>query len=636
MSFQAGAYHEENRPITEYDVALFMNAIADVNYAEPRGWCSGGVFLAHSGFPGMWGSAVEVQPLSTDRASITFDGRLDNRGDLTPLVRDDLGGTASDAELALAIYLRLGPDGLSRLIGDWSLAIWDAGGQRIVLASDFAGVRPLYYYSDARSITWCTRLEALVKWVRPDAIDDQYVAGLLSPRAGYPDLTPYPGIYSVRPGHYLIRAGGRTELRPFWRPPTDGMVRFPRESDYEERLRELFRDGVRSRLGSGSTVISELSGGLDSSSVVCMVKHLIRDGSASPRRFVTLSYERQGSLDKRFCRAVEEWTGFENVHLPVKDQLFVSKSDPGAALPAFWSLLYAAVAAEAHRVGARTLLTGSLGDLIMGNWRDDSAQVAGLLRNVKILTALRESLEWSKALRMPVAGVLWRAVLLLLPASAICSRADLFSDGRQPAAGNEDSIAPAFRTRMGLNDRHRFSTAWKQARPERRKHFRGLLETLELRHLQPPEALAHLDFTHPFAHRPLVEYMLSIPSEIVCRPGEPRRLMRLAFQPLWPPALHGRRSKDSFGGTFLAALRPLAPGLLNDARQLQVVQRGYVDPVNLTSRLERLAYSLDNNAAQLRRLILLELWLQRATQSAAGFKERPPAPGAGAGSRFRV
>jgi hypothetical protein len=86
--------------------------------------------------------------------------------------------------------------------------------------------------------------------------------------------------------------------------------------------------------------------------------------------------------------------------------------------------------------------------------------------------------------------------------------------------------------------------------------------------------------------------------------------MRRAFQSFWPPELRGRRSKDSFGGAFLNALRPLIPPLANQVKKLEVVERGYVDPENLKMRLERMAQSLDCNTGQLRHLILLELWLR--------------------------
>jgi hypothetical protein len=148
-----------------------------------------------------------------------------------------------------------------------------------------------------------------------------------------------------------------------------------------------------------------------------------------------------------------------------------------------------------------------------------------------------------------------------------------------------------------------------QAPPERRKHFRALSMVLELRSLQAPEPLQHLNYTHPFAHRPLVEFLMSVPADVLCRPGQPRRLMRSALADLWPLKLRARRSKGSFGPPRQEALRPLAGLLLNNG-ELHVVERGLVDRASVVSRLERLTAGLDCNEGQLRQIILFELWLR--------------------------
>jgi hypothetical protein len=104
--------------------------------------------------------------------------------------------------------------------------------------------------------------------------------------------------------------------------------------------------------------------------------------------------------------------------------------------------------------------------------------------------------------------------------------------------------------------------------------------------------------------------MLSIPANVCCRAGEPRRLMRRAFHDLWPAELRKRRSKDSFGSVFLGSLRPLANELLKRPRQMQVVERGYVEVESIRKRLEQLSHSLECNESQLRQIILLEFWLR--------------------------
>jgi hypothetical protein len=132
---------------------------------------------------------------------------------------------------------------------------------------------------------------------------------------------------------------------------------------------------------------------------------------------------------------------------------------------------------------------------------------------------------------------------------------------------------------------------------------------LELRLLQVPEILQHLDYTHPFAHRPLVEFLMTIPADVLCGPSEPRRLMRRALADLWPDKVRSRGSKGFFTTPWHEAMLPLADDLMKQ-RQIEVVDRGFVDRTSLLSRLERLLRGLDCNEAQLRQIILLEFWLR--------------------------
>src|SRR6185437_11229412 len=93
--------------------------------------------------------------------------------------------------------------------------------------------------------------------------------------------------------------------------------------------------------------------------------------------------------------------------------------------------------------------TGNLGDLIMGNWWDDSDQVAGLLRRGRIGAALQQSLEWSKLRRVPIWWVLGKAFLTSLPPTVTRGRYPTLTDGSYAPRTSEDSLEPNFRTRIG-------------------------------------------------------------------------------------------------------------------------------------------------------------------------------------------
>ena len=540
---------------------------------------------------------------------LAWDGRLDNRADLVVLLTDSLRGNTSNAALARAAYERWGPSGFVHLIGDWSVVIRDHANHTIVLASDFAGVRPLYYHVQPERVLWSSRLQSIVDATGICELDEQYVRGFLL-FGGCPNRTPYRGIYSVPSGHAVCVSSEATKVHRFWALPNGDEIRYRTERQYEEHLRALFREAVSVRLQTGSPVLAELSGGLDSSSVVSMAKHVIRRGASCTTRLTTVSYVWRNSLDEPFIREVESFCGVEGVHISADDQPIITETQVGNATPEAFQPLRTSIASIANTLGAKTILTGMNGDLMMGNWFDDSLQVTASLRQFRIGRAFEEALAWSKILRLPVYSVLRRAIRAALPPSLAPAAIYAAPDGSSMPKSTETSLVPAFGDRTAHPEAESFfSDAWMQARPERRKHFRSLTTMLELRALQPPEPLQHLDYTHPFAHRPMVEFLMAVPPDVLCRPGEPRRLMRSALSDLWPLKLRTRRSKGLFNAPWQKALRPLAHILLK-ASQLYLVESGFVDRTSVFSRLQRLSSGLDCNESQLRQIILLELWLR--------------------------
>lgn len=555
-------------------------------------------------------------PIDGQRTEVLhWDGRLDNRDDLLLLLRDRLQDDSSNAALARAVYERYGTEGFVRLIGDWSLVIRDHANRAIVLASDFAGVRPLYYHVRAERVFWSSRLQSIVDAIGATELDVHYVRGFLL-LGGCPNRTPYKDIYPVPSGHAVILSSEGATIRRFWNLPIGDEIRFRTERQYEEHLRDLFREAVAVRLQAESPVLAELSGGLDSSSVVSMANQLMRSGSAKASRLTGVSYVWRNSLDEPFIREVQSFCGIDGIHMSTHEIPLVSDTQVGQAAPEILQPMRRAIAATAHRLGIRTFLTGQNGDLMTGNWFDDSLQVAASLRQFRIRTACRDSLAWSKALRVPVYTVLWRALRAALPASLSPTAMYVAPDGAYMPKSSETSLTPAFGGKFVPSGPHAFfSKTWMQAPPERRKYFWCLSMMLELRALQAPEPLQHLDYTHPFAHRPLVEFLMAVPPDVLCRPGEPRRLMRSTLSDLWPQKLQNRRSKGLFNVPWQEGLRPLARILLK-ARRLHSVERGFVDRASLLSRLERLSNGLDCNVSQLREIVVLEFWLRQRANPA--------------------
>ena len=538
-----------------------------------------------------------------------WDGRLDNRYDLLALLADSLRDDTSNSAIALAAYERWGADGFVHLIGDWSVVIRDHANRATVLASDFAGVRPLYYSVQRGDVFWSSRLQSVVEATGISELDEQYIGAFLL-YGGCPNRTPYRGICSVPAGHAVCVSSTGTKISRFWNLPIRDEVRYQNQHRYEEHLRALFREAVSVRLQTEAPVLAELSGGLDSSSVVSMANHLMRSGAVAATSLTGVSYVWRSSLDEPFIREMESFCGIKGVHISTHDVPLISETQVGYATPEILQPLRKSVASVARRVGANVILTGQNGDLMMGNWFDDSLQVVSSLRRLQFARACKEAFAWSKILRLPIYRVLWQALAAALPATLAPAAIYAATDGSYTAQGTETSLVPGLIDRMNLSESGNFfSDVWMEAPPERRKYFRSLLRTLELRAFQAPEVWQHLDYTHPFTHRPLVEFLMTVPVDVLCHPGEPRRLMRSALSDLWPLKLRRRRSKGLFNLPWQEALKPLASVLIK-SKQLHVVERGFVDRANVLSRLRLLSTGLDCNEAQLRHIVLLELWLR--------------------------
>jgi len=357
---------------------------------------------------------------------LCWDGRLDNRDELAPLLRRDVFEDLTDAALVLAAYDKWGADFLPRLIGDFALSLWDPLRRTLILARDPFGVRPLYYFRSKEELIWSSTLTSILALPGIDAeVNDEYVAGCL---ALYPDLatTPYRNITAVEPGQAVIVHNRRLQTRRFWRPAENDEIRYPKDSEYEEHFRQLFREAVSCRLRSDRPIWSELSGGLDSSSIVFMADriHSERQNSAAP--VTTLSFVDHPSatfFDHRFIDVVETERGKRGVHLDGAGQwIRLASPDDASVVTPLTSLcvadLHERVWQEMKVAGARVLLSGLGGDQVTWSNLEPGPELCDLLVARKPVLLHRRLQVWSAATRMPYAQLLWQEVLLpFLPLS---------------------------------------------------------------------------------------------------------------------------------------------------------------------------------------------------------------------------
>ncbi len=225
------------------------------------------------------------QPMSTadGRFVITYNGELYNfqelRAELQALGRRFQ--SRSDTEVLLQAWAEWGAAALGRLNGMFAFALWDAKEQRLYLARDRYGVKPLYYRQSGATLLFGSEVKALLAHPACRAeMDPEALLEYMTFQNFFTDRTLFKGVRLLPPGTYLSMAPDESEpaAMQYWdynfREPE-----FPHvsEAEYAEELDRLFRQAVSRQLMSDVDVGSYLSGGIDSGSITAVAAEQIKN-----------------------------------------------------------------------------------------------------------------------------------------------------------------------------------------------------------------------------------------------------------------------------------------------------------------------------------------------------------------------
>jgi len=234
------------------------------------------------------------QPCTLDgRVWLLGDVRLDGREELRrQLEQSDESVTAevTDEELILQAWRRWGKDGLAKLSGDLSFALWDATERRLCCVRDLTGARPFFYAQSADRFCFSNTLEVLRQAPGVSSkLDPQFIGDfLLQESCEDWARTVYRDIHRLPPGHTLVYSDGELCVRCYTDFPVEEPLWLKRPEEYVERFQELLGQAVRDRLPRRPCGIF-LSGGLDSTSVAAVACKIAKqDGAGVPLRAYTI------------------------------------------------------------------------------------------------------------------------------------------------------------------------------------------------------------------------------------------------------------------------------------------------------------------------------------------------------------
>jgi asparagine synthase (glutamine-hydrolysing) len=518
------------------------------------------------------------QPISlAGRYWITYNGEVYNYRALRhELVRLGYRFVSDcDSEVVLAAYAQWGPSCLFRFNGMWAFAIWDSQEQRLFLARDRFGIKPLFYAVSPGAISFASELKAFLTlpWIDGAFNSDVLIQTLadIGGQEAEPDSL-LPGVHRLLASHWMqIEADGRIHVQAWWNT-RDHLAPVPETlSAQVDEFRSLFFDACCLRLqGEGSLAI-EQSGGLDSSAIACAVAELSRsngvrqssmdcqsafvacfDGTSNDERKEAQIIINHTGMTPHF-EYVDDRTAFDEIEKTIFDHEIIFLFPRVGS----WALFRAM-----RTAGIRASLNGGAADSLLGNDRQiiELASHAALMhlqfrryRELRIIlrtfesvdasvgAALRDQFQW-------LARNCLARLRLLEPLRVVRDRLRGFEN---------EAIMRVTEPPNGI---HR--DFYKDMAPLESAYYKTFHVDNQLHYANFDRAsMAHgIQCRMPFTDWRLVSYAFALPEECKFARGLTKRVLRLALDKRMPDEVRLQPAKMPFVSPMdewaLAALKP--------------------------------------------------------------------------------
>jgi len=278
MSGITGIFRRDGKDVDPADIKKMNNKIAHRGPDGSRVWCEGPVALGHQMLHTTPESLHETLPFEDTESGlvITADARIDNRKDLEPQLGIEDNEYVSDSYFILKAYEKWGEKCPEELLGDFAFAIWDKNNEKLFCARDHMGVKPFYYYLSEDYFSFATEIKSLLTLRRVSKnLNELKIAFHLMQVNNDKKFTFYKDIFSLASANYFEVTDGNFINCEYWRIDPDSQILFESDDEYFSTFRDIFTEAVNCRLRTAFPLGFELSGGLDSSSVVCMAKKIL-------------------------------------------------------------------------------------------------------------------------------------------------------------------------------------------------------------------------------------------------------------------------------------------------------------------------------------------------------------------------
>ncbi|HEX9700194.1 MAG TPA: asparagine synthase (glutamine-hydrolyzing) [Acidobacteriota bacterium] len=532
--------------------------------------------------------------------------------------------TAGDTETIVHLYEETGLDCVEHLEGMFAFALWDAPRQRLLVARDRLGIKPLYYGCFDRRLVFASELKSILQLPEVERrIDweslDHLMTFLVTPR----DASIIAGIHKLEPAHILVAARGEVPCRHrYWKvrfAPDDSLS----EADAAAALREQLERSVRSHMVADVPLGAFLSGGIDSSAVVATMARL----STEPIKTYSIGFTDRRFSELEDARLVADTFGTDHHELVLEpdvteiiEELAWFLDEPFGDSSAIPTYMVAKLAAGDVKVA----LSGDGGDELFGGY--DRYLVEQKERRLRHLPPPVRDLFGAVSRHLPegVRGRNWLHHMSLSGSRRYLDASSLFRP-----ADRHKLYRPEVRELLGGSDPEEAALT---ALPENGGHWLSRLQKFDIEGYLPLDILTKVDRTSmahslearvPLLDHKLVELAATIPPRMLIGPAGGKQIFKRAMRGILPERIIDK-PKQGFAIPLGRWFRGDLDSMLRDVLLSDTSRRRGIFDSDQIERLIRRHEARGNLDLQLWTLLSTELWMRTFLDASPAAAGAPP------------
>lgn len=613
----AGIYNFNFEPVS-MELLLKMTDIQKHRGPDDEGhYANGEIGLGHRRLSIIDLSFDGHQPMCNEdeRVWIVFNGEIYNYIELTSDLKSKghIFKSKTDTEVIIHAYEEYGIECLQKFNGMFSFAIWDDRERKLFCARDRMGIKPFYYYLDDNKFSFASEIKAILV---DDSIErkpnDQIIYEYL--RHGKLDHTEdtfFDGIKHLMPAHYIIIENSDIKIHRYWDLDTSNYSKDADDQESAEKLLELFKNSVKIRLRSDVPLGTCLSGGLDSSSIVCILNDLLTD--KFKQKTFSSCFEDETYDERRFIKYVTEKTNTEsNFVFPSGETLFEEilnlvwhQEEPfvSTSIYAQWNVMRLSKEND-----VKVLLDGQGADeLLAGYHLYFGGFYLDLLKSIQFLTLMKETMyfvnyySYSELFR--IASM---ALRYIIPESIMSL---LRSSVNTPKWLDRDFVR--LHSKKVSHKSYSKQKFDKQLDEELYQRLTSTSLPALLRYEDKNSMAFSIEARVPFLDYRLIEYISSLPSSQKIKNGATKIVLRNAMKGILPEEVRNRMDKMGFVTPeniwLRTTLKDEITGILGSE---SFKNRKYFNSRELQREYEEYCKAEKNTSSIIWRWVNLELWFR--------------------------